>query len=177
MDRTLRVVSWAGQVANLSHKAGKLPHACLLAAVLSGLVVLQQAARAAPNDREAGGVTQAAQGPELGNPLRPMKRLPPIAEPPETPPAETAPRAAWPSIARLPKVEAPPPETAAPAATPRKISAPAAIPLKAAEPPKERSEQLERVARQADEQTRHGFDLAGRGAYFAARSELIGACD
>ncbi len=91
------------------------------------------------------------------------------------PPAETAPPAAWPSIARLPKVEAPPPETSAPAATPRKISAPAATPLKAAEPPKERSEQLERVARQADEQTRHGLDLAGRGAYFAARSEFLGA--
>ena len=43
------------------------------------------------------------------------------------------------------------------------------------EPDKERSEQLEQVARQADEQTRHGLELAGRGAYFAARSEFIGA--
>ena len=39
----------------------------------------------------------------------------------------------------------------------------------------DRSEQLEQVARQADRQTRHGFELAGRGAYFAARSEFIGA--
>lgn len=38
-----------------------------------------------------------------------------------------------------------------------------------------RSEALERVARQADRQTRHGFDLAGRGAYFAARTEFVGA--
>jgi len=38
-----------------------------------------------------------------------------------------------------------------------------------------RSEQLEQVARQADRQIRHGFELAGRGAYFAARSEFIGA--
>jgi tetratricopeptide (TPR) repeat protein len=36
-----------------------------------------------------------------------------------------------------------------------------------------RSEQLESIARQADQQTRHGLELAGRGAYFAARSELI----
>jgi tetratricopeptide (TPR) repeat protein len=39
----------------------------------------------------------------------------------------------------------------------------------------ERSDQLEQVARQADRQIRHGFELAGRGAYFAARSEFIGA--
>jgi tetratricopeptide (TPR) repeat protein len=38
-----------------------------------------------------------------------------------------------------------------------------------------RSEQLESIARQADQQTRHGLDLAGRGAYFAARSEFITA--
>ncbi len=50
MDRILRVVSWAGQVANLSRKAGNLPHGCLLAAVLFGLAV--QVAWAAPNDRE-----------------------------------------------------------------------------------------------------------------------------
>ncbi|MGD0383931.1 MAG: tetratricopeptide repeat protein [Thermoguttaceae bacterium] len=38
-----------------------------------------------------------------------------------------------------------------------------------------RSEQMESIARQADRQTRHGFELAGRGAYFAARSEFIAA--
>ena len=38
-----------------------------------------------------------------------------------------------------------------------------------------RSEQLESIARQADRQTHHGLDLAGRGAYFAARSEFITA--
>ncbi len=41
--------------------------------------------------------------------------------------------------------------------------------------PAARSEQLERIARQADELTRHGYTLAGRGAYFAARSEFIQA--
>ena len=48
-------------------------------------------------------------------------------------------------------------------------------PLATAEPNQSRSEQLEQVAQQADRQTRHGFELAGRGAYFAARSEFIGA--
>ena len=36
-----------------------------------------------------------------------------------------------------------------------------------------RTEQLESIARQADRQTRHGLELAGRGAFFAARAELI----
>ncbi|MBN2578908.1 MAG: tetratricopeptide repeat protein [Pirellulales bacterium] len=39
----------------------------------------------------------------------------------------------------------------------------------------DRSEQLEAIARQADRQIRHGFELAGRGAYFAARAEFITA--
>jgi tetratricopeptide (TPR) repeat protein len=34
---------------------------------------------------------------------------------------------------------------------------------------------LEQIAQQADRQIRHGFELAGRGAHFAARSEFIGA--
>ena len=38
-----------------------------------------------------------------------------------------------------------------------------------------RSEQLERIAQQADRQIRRGFELASRGAYFAARSEFIKA--
>ena len=37
------------------------------------------------------------------------------------------------------------------------------------------SERLASVARQADEQIRHGFELAGRGADFAARAEFIAA--
>ncbi len=39
----------------------------------------------------------------------------------------------------------------------------------------ERSKQLEHIARQADMKTRHGFALAGRGAYFAARAEFVAA--
>jgi tetratricopeptide (TPR) repeat protein len=41
--------------------------------------------------------------------------------------------------------------------------------------PAVRSEQLESIARQADANIRHGFELAGRGAYYAARSEFIAA--
>jgi tetratricopeptide (TPR) repeat protein len=38
-----------------------------------------------------------------------------------------------------------------------------------------RSDQLESIARQADAEVRHGFELAGRGAYYAARAEFIAA--
>jgi len=37
----------------------------------------------------------------------------------------------------------------------------------------DRSEQLERIAREADRHTRRGFDLAGRNAVFAARFQFI----
>ncbi len=50
-----------------------------------------------------------------------------------------------------------------------------ASPLVIAAAEGERSEQLERIAQQADRQTRHGFELAGRGARFAARSEFLAA--
>lgn len=50
-----------------------------------------------------------------------------------------------------------------------------ASPLKTAESDSDRSEQLEQIARQVDRQTQHGLELAGRGAYYAARSEFLGA--
>lgn len=50
-----------------------------------------------------------------------------------------------------------------------------ASPLVATEPLKKRSEQLERIAQQADRRTQYGYELAARGACFAARSEFIGA--
>jgi tetratricopeptide (TPR) repeat protein len=50
-----------------------------------------------------------------------------------------------------------------------------ASPLQTAAAECERSEHLERIAQQADRQTRHGFELAGRGARFAARSEFLAA--
>jgi tetratricopeptide (TPR) repeat protein len=48
-------------------------------------------------------------------------------------------------------------------------------PAKNTTPTSTRSDQMERLARQADRQTRHGFELAGRGAYFAARAEFLGS--
>ena len=57
----------------------------------------------------------------------------------------------------------------------REAPGPMSWPLAAADSNPIRSAQLEQVASQADRQTRHGFELAGRGAYFAARSEFIGA--
>jgi len=50
-----------------------------------------------------------------------------------------------------------------------------ASPLATAQKDEDRSVQLEQVAQQADRRTRHGCELAGRGAYFAARSEFTGA--
>ena len=66
----------------------------------------------------------------------------------------------------------PAPQTAK---APRELSATEASPLKATDPDLNRSEQLELIARQADRKTLHGFELAGRGAYFAARAEFLGA--
>lgn len=55
------------------------------------------------------------------------------------------------------------------------IRGPVQLPAAPRVTPPVRSEQLESIARQADAQVRHGFELAGRGAYYAARSEFIAA--
>ena len=44
-----------------------------------------------------------------------------------------------------------------------------------AEPPRERSEQLEQIAEQADRQICHAMELADRGALFAAQADCLGA--
>ncbi|MCE5267261.1 MAG: hypothetical protein LLG00_05190 [Planctomycetaceae bacterium] len=85
------------------------------------------------------------------------------------PPADAAPltKAAAPenrqASRRLPPVRAPQ----------RPLSAPMGSPQPTADTADERSEQMEQIAQQADRQTRHGLDLAGRGACFAARAEFI----
>lgn len=56
---------------------------------------------------------------------------------------------------------------------PRRLPEPISTPLLPEEPKRQRSAQLERIAQQADRQIRHGFNLAGRKAYFAARAEFI----
>ena len=66
-------------------------------------------------------------------------------------------------------------EEAAPTDKPTEAVDLEASSLVAARPLEKRSEQLEQIARQADRRTQHGYELAGRGAHFAARSEFIGA--
>ncbi|MBN1395726.1 MAG: tetratricopeptide repeat protein [Pirellulales bacterium] len=60
-------------------------------------------------------------------------------------------------------------------ARPRELPPSVATPLKTPPVAPERSDQLEFVARQADRQTMHAFELAGRGALFAARAEFLGS--
>ena len=83
-----------------------------------------------------------------------------------------------PSLGGLPPAKPAPPvpvtvdKEEMPSATP--WSAAKAEELRAAAPAL-RSEALERIAAEADRHTRHGFELAGRGAHFAARAEFIAA--
>lgn len=65
--------------------------------------------------------------------------------------------------------------TAADLTTPRPLPQAEGSLLLPSAPSPRRSEQLENIAQQADRLTRHGFELAGREAYFAARSEFITA--
>jgi tetratricopeptide (TPR) repeat protein len=60
------------------------------------------------------------------------------------------------------------------AGPPKTIEALQGTPL-APPPAAARSEQMENLAVQADRRTEHAFELAGRGAYFAARAECISA--
>ena len=61
------------------------------------------------------------------------------------------------------------------AGDPQPIGNPAGSLLLPPEGPARRSEQLEQIARQADRQIRRGFELASRGAQFAARLQFIRA--
>ena len=55
------------------------------------------------------------------------------------------------------------------------MPAPVPLPIQLTAPRLTRSEALEKTAVQADQQVRHGFELADRGAYFAARAECTAA--
>jgi hypothetical protein len=108
--------------------------------------------------------TAASPGPELAGPAQTPERLPEANNGTagslvEMPIAETAPPA---KIAKAPAAQ-------------HQAGSRQASPLATAEPVEDRSVQLEQVAQQADRRTRHGLELAGRGAHFAARSEFIGA--
>ncbi len=132
-------------------------------------------------------------GPSLSQPSGSLERLPltgrpafatlsemPIVEtkeaaPPRNPFAQPK-EAAAPAGPARETIETPPPARD-PAQL--KIAAEArglaVSPLATSEPTCERSDELEQVARQADRQIRHGYELAGRSAYFAARSEFVAA--
>ncbi len=58
---------------------------------------------------------------------------------------------------------------------PRTLAQPSGSLLLPVEPPATRSEQLEKTARQADQQILHGFEMANREAYFAARADFVAA--
>jgi tetratricopeptide (TPR) repeat protein len=107
-------------------------------------------------------------------PVAPAAEAPVLVAPAQASPSATPPLPALPAEAApiAPEPPAPPPTVVAPAET---APVEMASPLKLTEANSERSEQLEQIARQADRQTRHGFELAGRGAYFAARLEFLGA--
>jgi tetratricopeptide (TPR) repeat protein len=135
-----------------------------------GLAIVGIALRAAaqtsadvPGDAARAGAVPAT-GPDLAQPsAQPEQRTAGsgerAGEPTELPIAETAPA----------------PGAEKPIAAPGPLPATAASLWKLAEPKPERSAQLEQIAQQADRQTRHAFELAGRGAFFAARAECLAA--
>jgi tetratricopeptide (TPR) repeat protein len=102
----------------------------------------------------------------------------PVGQPAPADPAESAdPRPALDTAppARL-QVADPAPIAAPPAARdPQPMPEPEPSMLVLLDEAKPRSEQLEGIARQSDRHVRHGFELAGKGAYFAARAEFIAA--
>ena len=101
--------------------------------------------------------------PKLATPVQTLRRL----DPDDNPAAA--------SLAEIPATEPWPATDHADVEAEAEAAAPTASPLAIVETVQVRSEQLEQVAQQADRKTRHGCDLAGRGARLAARAEFIGA--
>jgi tetratricopeptide (TPR) repeat protein len=113
--------------------------------------------------------------PDLGrpNPLRPADAAtPPAAAPAGLPTPPAGPRE---DAAEAAPKEAPAEAPATAPSSPQALPLPEGTPLPPSAASTVRSEQLENIAGQADRQIRHGFELAGRGAYFAARAEFIAA--
>jgi len=109
------------------------------------------------------GVTRLVSAADAATPPAAPAGLPTPPGAPEEDAAEPAPK------------DAPAEAAAMPPTSPRALPLPEGTPLPPSAASTVRSEQLEDIARQADRQTRHGFELAGRGAYFAARAEFIAA--
>jgi tetratricopeptide (TPR) repeat protein len=108
--------------------------------------------------------TAASPGPALIAPSAPYQRAPSADNP------------AAQSLVEMPIADTAPPTSATNAGNaPAEAAGAKSSPLPTTDAAEDRSLQLEQVARQADRQTRHGFELAERGAYFAARAEFLGA--
>ena len=137
----------------------------------------------------------AGESPDLWslNPLRSAGAATPppaapagLPTPPGAPTEDAAQPAPQEAAKEVPQEAAKEPPRQAPKKAPEEAPAPAPSGLRALASPQGtplprvatstlRSEQLEGIARQADRQTCHGFELAGRGAFFAARAEFIAA--
>jgi tetratricopeptide (TPR) repeat protein len=157
MDRILRIISWAMAAAALG-----------LAAPL---------AQAMAADEDGRSIAQAPLPSAASSSPSPTETPPPLLLTPPADPTDAAGGAAGSSSsAESAGKTGGQANRATPDVKSRGGAAPVemASPLKTAATDGERSEQMERIARQADRQTRHGFDLAGRGAYFAARLEFVG---
>jgi len=118
------------------------------------------------------GPSSASWGGEIGGRQVPNGRR----EPPQEAPIDPQPPwdAAAPPLPQPPPLSVCPPPTA-PGDGLHPVPPLEGSPLPTLDAPAARSEQLENIARQADQKVRHGFELAGRGASFAARSEFIAA--
>jgi tetratricopeptide (TPR) repeat protein len=109
--------------------------------------------------------------PPTAKPAPPTEVLLPIAQPPATSAKAPAPTTDVPPplVKHVPQVS-----TSTVDATPRMLpDPPLAVPVQAS--PAGRSRQLESIAQQADHHSRQGFELAERGAYYAARREFTAA--
>ncbi len=124
-------------------------------------ILLTLLVAAGPAGEPSAGETAALAGPALAVPATPYERLP---------------AAAPPSLVEMPIADAAPATSETnDGSAPAEAAAGKSSPLPTTDATGERSLQLEQVAQQADRQTRHGLELAGRGAYFAARAEFLGA--
>ena len=119
-------------------------------------LVPEQTATHPPGTSERAEPSHAKPGDTVANPEN--RHPEPAVE--RQPPASAAGRTSGASEDDLPSSALPQPE---------------ASPLEPSVHWEDRSEQLEQIARQADRHTRHGFELADRGALFAARAEFITA--
>jgi tetratricopeptide (TPR) repeat protein len=136
--------AWPKYLPEVASTSGPTTSQSLVAATVTPAVIHGAVETDTPPPSIAG-------GPEL---FVPTTQPPPVEEMHPQPPAPKAP----------PQLLASRPAAPVPAITPTPARLPVTQPV--------RSEAMEKIAAQSDQQIRHGFELAGRGAYFAARAEF-----